>query len=170
MLLYLLFITRYYLIRDATSTAVSANGASLDVTGKVILTVTLGPLNVIQEFTVVHHLTMDCLLGADFLKNTILYIVDCGNIMFYLTNKRILCSSILTWDTLTPTTNPSYQQFYYRISNEHNHSLVYSAVIMEKLSLTCGSVASVLVKTPNSHMSDLLLKPIDQWCFVSDEY
>ena len=63
---------RYYLIRDPTSAAVSANGAPLDVTGKVILTVTLGSLSVIQEFTVVLHLIMDCLLGADFLKNTIL--------------------------------------------------------------------------------------------------
>ena len=90
--------------------------------------------------------------------------------MFYLTNNQLQYSSILTWDTLTPTTNPSYQQFYCRNTNEHYYTLVYSAVIMEKLSLTCGNVTSVLVKTPNSHMSGLLLKPIDQCCFASDEY
>ena len=38
----------------------------------------LGAFTVTHEFTVVHHLTVDCLLGADFFKR---YkgIVDCGN-------------------------------------------------------------------------------------------
>ena len=34
----------------------------------------------------VHHLTVDCLLGADFLKRY-RAIVDCGNSVLYLTNR-----------------------------------------------------------------------------------
>jgi transposase InsO family protein len=40
----------------------------LDVVGKVKLAVSLGLFNTEEEFTVIRNLTVDCLLGADFLK------------------------------------------------------------------------------------------------------
>ena len=55
-------------ITGATTTAVSANGALLDITGQVTLSVTLGPLSVTHK--------LDCLLGTDFYNNTkLLWIV-----------------------------------------------------------------------------------------------
>ena len=74
-------------ITDTTTVAVSANGAPLDIAGQAILSVTLDPLTVTQEFTVVHHLTVDCLLGADFLKKHNA-IVDCGSSVLHLTSRE----------------------------------------------------------------------------------
>jgi len=54
--------------------AVSANGSQLDVVGQTVVTVTLDNFAVDHNFTVVKNLTVDCLLGADFLKR----ILDCG--------------------------------------------------------------------------------------------
>ena len=48
--------------------AVGANGTQLDVLGKVRLPVTLGPFTTEEEFTVIGMLTVDCLVGAQFLK------------------------------------------------------------------------------------------------------
>ena len=48
--------------------AVGANGTPLDVVGKVNIGVSLGSYSVEEEFTVIRNLTVDCLLGADFLK------------------------------------------------------------------------------------------------------
>ena len=65
-------------IPGSATAAVSTTGAPLDIAGWATLTVSLGMFTVTHEFTVVHHLTVDCLLGADFFKR---YkgIVDCGN-------------------------------------------------------------------------------------------
>ena len=52
----------------ASPGAVAANGIPLDVLGKVKLPVTLGSFSAEEEFTVTRNLTVDCLLGADFLK------------------------------------------------------------------------------------------------------
>ena len=51
-------------ISGPTTAAVSATGAPLDVAGRATLPVSLGNFTVTHEFTVVCHLTVDCLLGA----------------------------------------------------------------------------------------------------------
>ena len=48
--------------------AVGASGMPLDVVGKVKMAVSLGLFSTEEEFTVIRNLTVDCLLGADFLK------------------------------------------------------------------------------------------------------
>ena len=55
---------------NALPGAVGANGMPLDVIGKMKVPVTLGPFSAEEEFTVTHdqNLTVDCLLGANFLK------------------------------------------------------------------------------------------------------
>ena len=55
------------LITKQATTAVGANGTPLDVVGLTTLTVSLGSFRTQHQFTVVRHLTVDCLLGADFL-------------------------------------------------------------------------------------------------------
>ena len=47
--------------------AVGANGLPLDVAGQTTLTVSLGSFKSEQEFLVIRNLTVECLLGADFL-------------------------------------------------------------------------------------------------------
>ena len=56
-------------ITDSTTVAVGANGTPLDVIGYTTLTMSLGPFTTQQRFTIVRQLTVDCLLGADFLHN-----------------------------------------------------------------------------------------------------
>ena len=73
-------------ISGPTTAAVSATGAPLDIADRATLSVSLGTFTVTHEFTVVRHLTVDCLLGADFLKRY-RAIVDCGNSVLYLTNR-----------------------------------------------------------------------------------
>ena len=51
-------------ISGPTTAAVSATGAPLDIAGRATLSVSLGTFTVTHEFTVVRHLTVDCLLGA----------------------------------------------------------------------------------------------------------
>jgi len=46
---------------------VGANGTPLDVQGQVTTNVAIGPFRATQDFVVVAGLTVDCLLGADFL-------------------------------------------------------------------------------------------------------
>ena len=48
--------------------AVGASGMPLDIVGKVKMAVSLGLFSTEEEFTVIRNLTVDCLLGADFLK------------------------------------------------------------------------------------------------------
>ena len=48
--------------------AVGANGMPLDVVGKAKIAVSLGSFSAEEEFTVIRNLTVDCLLGSDFLK------------------------------------------------------------------------------------------------------
>ena len=54
--------------RQATA-AIGANRAPLDVIGHTQLAVSLGTFQTQYQFTVVQHLTVDCLLGADFLQD-----------------------------------------------------------------------------------------------------
>jgi len=58
--------------------AVGANGIPLDVVGKTVVTVTLGNFTVNHTFTVVNNLTVDYLLGADFLERYAA-VLDCGH-------------------------------------------------------------------------------------------
>ena len=74
-------------ISGPTTRAVSATGAPLDISGRATLPVSLGTFTVTHEFTVVRHLTVDCLLGADFLMRY-KAIVDCGNSVLHLTNRE----------------------------------------------------------------------------------
>ena len=47
--------------------ALSASGHSLDVVGKAVLPITVGSIEFEHEFTIVRNLTVDALLGVDFL-------------------------------------------------------------------------------------------------------
>ena len=49
---------------------VSATGAPLDIAGRATLSLSLSTFTNQHEFTVVHHLAVDCLPGADFLRGT----------------------------------------------------------------------------------------------------
>ena len=69
----------YYhqLIMEAnTPVAVAANGAAMEVIGQVILPVNMSGFQFNQLFTVVHSLTVDCILGADCLLQH-QAIIDC---------------------------------------------------------------------------------------------
>ena len=52
-----------------------ANGMPLDVVGAAKFAVSLGSFSTEEEFIVIHNLTVDCLLGVDFLKEhgTVMY-------------------------------------------------------------------------------------------------
>ena len=57
---------------------VGADGNSLDVLGQVTLPVSVGEFHTNHKFVVMKNLTVDCLLGADFLtKNKA--VLDCHN-------------------------------------------------------------------------------------------
>ena len=56
---------------------VGANGQPLEVVGQVELPVTVGKFKATHEFVVVQHLSVDCLLGADFLLQH-KAVIDCG--------------------------------------------------------------------------------------------
>lgn len=63
------FLPEEYCQKLVESTgAVDANGMPLDVVGKVKIAVSLGSFSTEKDFTVIRNLTLDCLLGADFLK------------------------------------------------------------------------------------------------------
>ena len=69
-----LSVIHYNLVRDMQLTqtshcAVGANGSPLDIVGQVMVTIALGTFVIAHTFVVVHNLTVDCLLGADFMKN-----------------------------------------------------------------------------------------------------
>lgn len=65
-------------ISKLMATAVGVNGTSLDVVSYTTLTVSLGSFHTQHHFTVVEHLTVECLLGTDFFQN---YgaVLDCRN-------------------------------------------------------------------------------------------
>ena len=58
--------------------AVGANGTPLEVAGQTTVTIHLSDFKVDHQFTVVHNLTVDCLLGADFLQHHGA-VLDCCN-------------------------------------------------------------------------------------------
>ena len=66
---------RTRIIREAPHT-VGANGSALDVLGRLEIPITLGQFCASHEFVVVRHLTVQCLLGMDFL-NRYGAVIDC---------------------------------------------------------------------------------------------
>ena len=54
-----------------------ANGSALDVLGRLEIPITLGQFCAPHEFVVVQHLTVQCLLGMDFL-NRYGAVIDCA--------------------------------------------------------------------------------------------
>ena len=62
--------------KEGVTTAVGANGLPLNVVGKVHLPVKLGNFQQDQEFLVAKNLSVECLLGADFLVRSEA-ILDC---------------------------------------------------------------------------------------------
>ena len=59
---------RTRIIREAPHT-VGANGSALDVLGRLEIPITLGQFCAPHEFVVVQHLTVQCLLGMDFVES-----------------------------------------------------------------------------------------------------
>ena len=55
-------------IKRSSSVVISANGVPLEVVGWVTANVVLGTFHHDQEFIVVRELTVQCLLGADFME------------------------------------------------------------------------------------------------------
>jgi len=52
-------------IRGSAAATFGANGALLVVKGHITLSVSMGQLTVMHQFTVIQDLTMPCLLGAE---------------------------------------------------------------------------------------------------------
>jgi len=65
-------------ITNTKSSAVSANGTPLDVKGQIKLMISIGSFICEHTFIVICDLTVDCLLGADFLKKHEA-VIDCKN-------------------------------------------------------------------------------------------
>ena len=65
-------------INPVQTRAISANGSPLDVIGEIVTDIVLGDVTVQQNFIVVRELSVDCLLGADFLQNHGA-VLDCNN-------------------------------------------------------------------------------------------
>ena len=62
---------------------VAADGVPLEVLGQVRVPVTLGAFKAEHTFTVVKNLTVDCILGADFLVDHEV-VIDCGTKTLYI--------------------------------------------------------------------------------------
>ena len=90
-------LTDVYCQRLVESTgAVGANGMPLDVVGRTTMTVSLGSFNAEQEFTVIRNLTVECLLGADFLKEY--GAVWIAEIVSFPLGKGHILTSLYIWD------------------------------------------------------------------------
>ena len=75
-----------------------ANGTPLDVVGRAKIAVSLGSFCTKEEFTVIHNLTVDCLLGADFLKEHGA-VMDCQSIKWE--GSKMPCSNVYGPPTTT---------------------------------------------------------------------
>ena len=80
-------IPDHFKISNISIAAVGANGGPLDVMGWVTLSVSLGSFSTQQEFVIVRNLTVNCLLGADFLQ-AYNAVIDCGNAVIQLSNNQ----------------------------------------------------------------------------------
>ena len=59
---------RCQIIKSITPTAVTANGAPLNILGQVTIPIAIGKFNCTQTFIVADNITVDCILGADCLR------------------------------------------------------------------------------------------------------
>ena len=62
--------------QDGPQNAIAANGLPLEVMGRVKIRITLGEFQADQVFTVVKELSVECILGADFLVKHAA-VIDC---------------------------------------------------------------------------------------------
>ena len=67
---------------------VGANGLALDVIGQAIMPITVGNVEVKHSFSVVSDLTVDCILGADFLMQN-QAVIDCNDMNLKLGEENI---------------------------------------------------------------------------------
>ena len=65
-------------VNEAASTTIGANGIPLDILGSVNLLVVVGTISVQHPFVVARTLTVECLLGIDFLSRYSA-IIDCAD-------------------------------------------------------------------------------------------
>ena len=72
-----LSVIHYNLVKDM-QLAVGANGSPLVIVGQIMVTVALADFIIDHNFVVVRNLTVDCLLGADFMKHHAA-ILDCDH-------------------------------------------------------------------------------------------
>ena len=97
-------------IRSSAAAAVGATGTPLVVKGHVTLSVSMGHLTVMHEFTVVQNLSVSCLLGTDFLRRYNV-IVDCGNCLLHLSHRQQQHTIPISQENMcSPTTDP-YQSY-----------------------------------------------------------
>ena len=144
-------VVNYNVVREQPITkvntcAVGANGTPLDVVGQTTVTLQLADFRVDHEFTVVHSLTTDCLLGADFLQRHGA-ILDCCN------NTLSLGQALKTIIPINLAKQPS--------SPPNSHGPVTSSIcvacdieipgrtvqlISGQVDNTCGDISVVLVE------------------------
>ena len=72
-----------HLPESQQSTTIGANGLPLNVVGHVTLPVAIGDFNAQQKFVVVKNLSVDCLLGTDFLTAHKV-VIDCGEQVLHI--------------------------------------------------------------------------------------
>ena len=65
-------------ITETNTSAVTANGSHLNVVGQITLAVLMEQFTCDHNFVVINNLTVDCLLGVDFLRKHEA-ILDCQN-------------------------------------------------------------------------------------------
>ena len=145
-------VVHYNLVRrlhfiSTTSCAVGANGSPLDVVGQTIATITLGSFIVDHNFIVVWNLTVDCLLGANFMKYHA-GILDCDHNTFRLGRESKVTIPI----TL------KHQPVLSNASCGANlvHSLCDLEIPARSMRLILGTV-----DTPNAANSVMLIEPVE---------
>ena len=89
-------------INPSSSETIGANGMPLDVVGQIPLEVTLGEFRQTQDFVVVRNLSVDCLLGADFLLRHGA-VVDCASRQLVVAGTEV---PIISQSRITNQSNP----------------------------------------------------------------
>ena len=140
-------VVHYNLVKGSHITkqgglAVGANGSPIDVVGQAVVTVMLGNFTVNHHFTVVNNLTVDCLLGADFLECHAA-ILDCGrNTLMVGRESRIVIPLALKQQ---PTQTPN---------------LVVHATCDLKIPPRSVQLAMGMLSTPDVACSAILIEPV----------
>ena len=136
-------------ITKQAAAAVGANGTPLDVVGHTTLTVSFGSFHTKHQFTVVGHLTVNCLLGADFLQ-AYGAVLDCRN--HTLTLGTQLRYTI-------PITSGKEKQFTFS-----NVPVTNSIVIRSPCDLTIpGRTVQLItgrIEPQHTHIANVLVEPL----------